>query len=54
MDTKERLEKYRELVKSGTQEEIGQFIQDNSDDKRFISLVETHTEFVEAVKESLT
>jgi hypothetical protein len=53
MDTRERLLKFQELSKTASSTEVDKFIDDNRDDKRFISLVDLRTAFLSGFKKEI-
>lgn len=53
MNTQERIVKFKELVAANNHEEIEKFVTDNSDDKRFLSIVDLHSSFRQSITKSL-
>ena len=51
MSTRELLEHYQQLVEYGNQDVIDQFVEENQENKRFVSLVELRNEFLDRVFE---
>ena len=54
MNTRERLEQFQEMVRQGKPpEELKSFVGQNNSDKRFVSLVNLRSAFMESFKQEL-